>query len=266
MSDEAKGAVGVLVESTTVETRDGAMEVRRARPSSGEGPWPAVIFCMDGAGLRPSLEAMVRRIADMGYVVFAPDLFHRSGSLMALLPPGSEPSALFTRFADPEFRKMWWERFFNVTTDSKNVRTDMEAVFALIDADPDVRRGAKVGCTGYCMGGHISLKLAGLFGERVGACGSFHGGFLATESPDSPHRFVSGMKGRLYVGAATDDLSFTDEMKERLVGALKDAGVEYTLEVYPARHGWCVADSPSFDAASAERHYAALQGVLASLR
>ncbi len=184
------------------------MEVRRVRPASGAGPFVPVIFCMDGAGLRSSLDAMARRIAVLGYVVFSPDLFHRSGSVRELLPRGSEPAAMFTTFGDPEFRLAWRERFFDVATSSKNVQADMEAVFALIDADPDVRRGAKVGCTGYCMGGHVALKLAGLFGERVGACGSFHGGFLGTESPDSP----------------------------------------------------------SFDAASAERHYASLAGLLASLR
>ena len=248
---------------------------------------------------------------------------------------------MFTKFGDPEFRLAWRERFFDVATSSKNVQTDMEAMFALIDADPDVRRGAKVGCTGYCMGGHVALKLAGLFGERVGACGSFHGGFLGTESPDSPHRFVGGIKGRLYLGAATDDPSVTDDMRERLqpfqggcvtspraaapplsrrgeglsprfqvvchlsaneapsprrergrtevegevtptavfqriehlerggerlFSALKHAKVDFSMEVYPARHGWCVPDSPSFDSASAERHYASLAGLLASLR
>jgi carboxymethylenebutenolidase len=66
------------------------------------------------------------------------------------------------------------------------------------------------------------------------------------------------MKARVYVGGATDDASFTDEMKARLEDALTKAGVEHRLETYPARHGWVLRDTPVYDAAAAERHWQTL--------
>ena len=65
---------------------------RRRRPSSshhvlGDGRLadldaelePAVIFFMDGLGIRPVMWEMGQRLADGGYLVLLPDLYHLSG-------------------------------------------------------------------------------------------------------------------------------------------------------------------------------------------
>jgi carboxymethylenebutenolidase len=45
--------------------------------------------------------------------------------------------------------------------------------------------------------------------------------------------------------------------------ALDDAGVKHETEVYPgAAHGYTMADTPAYDEAAAERHYAALFALL----
>jgi dienelactone hydrolase len=36
------------------------------------------------------------------------------------------------------------------------------------------------------------------------------------------------------------------------------AGVDHTIEFYPARHGFAVPDNPTYDAAASGRHWAAL--------
>jgi dienelactone hydrolase len=50
----------------------------------------------------------------------------------------------------------------------------------------------------------------------------------------------------------------------RLEAALTAAGVVFRGEVYPARHGWAVADSPAYDRDAAERHWTALLDHLAA--
>ena len=52
----------------------------------GGGRWPAVIFYMDGLGIRPVLHDMCDRIARDGYVVLLPDMFHRAGPYEPLDP------------------------------------------------------------------------------------------------------------------------------------------------------------------------------------
>jgi len=60
-----------------IQTRDGAARAFTFIPSSGEGPWPGVIFYMDAPAIRPALFEMSQRLADAGYFVLLPDMFWR---------------------------------------------------------------------------------------------------------------------------------------------------------------------------------------------
>lgn len=248
-----------------LSTPHGPLRVARVTPEYGAGPWPTLLFCMDGVGLRASLEQMAQRFADeANVVVYVPDLFFRSGDVYDLVPPGTPkvPSSLWPLLGDAAFRETWRAKFFNVAVASDNVEAVFSAVLDAAAADKDVDVKAGVGVTGYCMGGHVAVKVAGLFGDRVKAAASFHGGFLASDAPDSPHLLAPKIKARLYVGAATDDASFPEPMKQRLTDALIDAKVEFVVETYPARHGWCVPDSPSFNEAEASKAQKKLTSLL----
>jgi dienelactone hydrolase len=53
----------------TIKTRDGNCPASVFTPADGNGPWPAVIFYMDGLGIRPVMWEMGQRLADGGYLV-----------------------------------------------------------------------------------------------------------------------------------------------------------------------------------------------------
>jgi carboxymethylenebutenolidase len=159
-------------------------------------------------------------------------------------------------FTDPEQRKVLMEKFVSRATPA-NIMSDTAAFLDYLASQPEVKRGG-IGTTGYCMGGLMSLTAAGTYPDRVAAAASYHGGRLATEAPDSPHLLAPNMKARVYVAGAIEDQSFPDDMKERLEEALTSAGVDHTVETYPARHGWVLRDTPVFDAAAAERHWQTL--------
>ena len=230
----------------------------------GTGPWPAVILCFDAGGQRPAMSEIALRIAKLGYLVALPDLYHRVGSIFDMLPPGAprDNTGMLSVFADPERRATWTTRYLAPTVDYDHLRTDVGALLDHLAQRRDVRGG--VGTTGYCMGGNISLRLATIFGDRIAATASFHGGWLAGPAPDSPHLRAQAIRSRVYVAGAIDDASFTDGMNQQLSAALRAAHVEHTVETYPARHGFAVTDNPTFDAAAAERHYAALEALFAA--
>ncbi len=233
-------------------------------PDTSSGPWPAVVFCIDGVGRRAALEQMAARISQAGYVVALPDLFYRAGSVFELMPPGTphEAKSFFSQFGTPGFRDAWQKRFFGPATSPENIRVDIGAVLDALAKRSDVRSGP-VGVTGYCMGGNISLRVAAIFGDRIAAAASFHGGFLASPAPDSPHLGAPKIKAQVYAACAVEDPSCTDEMRQRLIDALATAGVKFQVELYAgARHGFAVPDSPSFNAEAAERHHAALLALL----
>jgi carboxymethylenebutenolidase len=232
--------------TVTIEAADGRCEAQVFRPE-GDGPWPAVLFFMDGIGIRPALFEMGERLAKSGYYVLLPDLFYRAG-------PYTAPDAA-KLFTDPEMRQMWSK--YMSTASAANIRRDTAAFVDFLAKQPDVRPGL-LGTTGYCMGGSHALAAAGLFPDRVGAAASFHASWLATDAPDSPHLLAPQMKAKVYIGRASEDRSFPDDMKQRLDDALTQAGVEHTIETYPARHGWVPSDTPVHDAAQAERHWTAL--------
>src|SRR5262249_40005415 len=142
-----------------------------------------------------------------------------------------------------------------------NIMSDTAAFLDYLASQPDVKPGG-IGTTGYCMGGLLSLTAAGTYPDRIAAAASYHGGRLATDAPDSPHLLASRMRARVYVAGAIEDSSFTEEMKERLERALTEAGVDHTIETYPARHGLVLTDHASYDPAAAERHWETLPALL----
>lgn len=240
-------------EQISIRTRAGDCPAHVFAPA-GEGPWPAAIFYMDGLGIRPTLFDMGQRLADGGYVVLLPDLFYRAGAYQPL-----EPKKVF---ATGDVREAIAHLFGS--TDNALAAEDTEAFLAYLDTRTDVA-GKKVGTTGYCMGGAISLAVAGTYTDRIAAAASFHGGNLATDSELSPHRLAPTMKGRIYVAGADQDNSYPPEMAERLEQALSDACVDHLCEIYPgALHGWTMADFPVYDEAAAERHWRALFDLLAA--
>ena len=236
-----------------IKTQDGTCPSYVYRPA-GSGPWPAVLVFMDGIGIRPAMLEVGERLATLGHFVLLPDLFYRSGPY--------EPMNPHTVFTDPDQRKVLMEKFFALATQA-NIMADTRAFLDYLAAEPDVKPGG-IGTTGYCMGGLMSLTAAGTYPDRIVATASYHGGRLATDAPASPHLLAPKMRSRVYVAGAIEDASFPDEMKARLEDALTKAGVDHTIETYPAKHGWVLRDTPVYDAACAERHWQTLGALLAA--
>jgi carboxymethylenebutenolidase len=229
-----------------IRTSDGLCPTHVFEPGGG-APWSTVLMYMDGIGMRPALWQVADRIAQHGYFVVLPDLFYRVGY---------KAEYGVTVFSDPAKRADLLTRIMP-SASAPNVMRDTDALLAWIDGRKEVRAD-RIAITGYCMGGRLSIYAAGHFGDRIAAAAAYHPGGLATDSPDSPHRLAPQIKARIYVGAAMDDPSFDAAQKERFAKALTDAGVEHTIETYPAKHGFVPPDTPAYDAAAAARHDATL--------
>ncbi len=236
----------------TIQTSAGTCPASLFRPDHGEGPWPGVLFFMDGLGIRPALFEMGERMAQHGYLVLLPDLFYRMGPYEPLDAKTVFSEALRT---DTEVRARLMARISSLTPEV--MKGDTAAYLDFLAAHPD-RAAGKVGTTGYCMGGGFSLGAAGNFPDRVGAAASFHGARLATDQPGSPHLLAPQIRARVYVAGASEDPFFPEEQKRLLTESLAQAGVDHVVETYPARHGWVPSDTPVHDAACAERHWQAL--------
>lgn len=246
------------METTTIPTADGPVEAWVARPD-GPGGHPGALLCIDAIGLRPQIATMMERIASWGLVVLAPNLFHRTGTVAELLPTQD----LRTREGRAAFFAGAGARFAPLTTDV--MAADVEAYVRFLAGLEGVAPGP-VGVTGYCAGARFATLAAGACPDLVGAVGGFHGGGLATEEPDSPHRRLAGARARFVYGHAADDASMPPEAVARLGAALEAAGVEFTNEVLPGPHGFTMADTAMYSAEADARHWALLEPLLRGLR
>jgi carboxymethylenebutenolidase len=230
----------------TIETPDGSAEGFFVTPAQGKHP--AVLIWPDIAGLRPAFEAMATRLAAQGYAVLSVNQYYRSSKL-----PITETFAEWgTEEGQARIRPML------EPLTSAAIARDGAAFVAWLDQQPQVDTAKKIGTTGYCMGGPFTVRTAAAAPERVGVIGSFHGGGLVTEKPDSPHTLFETMTAAALICVAQNDDARQPEAKTRLKEAAEAAGRTAEIEVYPAQHGWCVTDSPVYDEAQAERAWARL--------
>lgn len=221
-------------------------------PDTGDGPWPAVILYMDAPAIRPAMFEMGERLAQAGYYVLLPDVFWRAGPY----PPLDIVKA---RAGDPEMGALFAK--LRASTDATKQMQDTKAYLEWLAQQPKAKAD-RVGVTGYCMGGGIALRAAGTFPDRIAVAASFHGGNLATDAEESPHRLAPKMKAKVLVAGADEDRSFDEAQKDRLSAALKDAGLDAEVTIWEgAKHGWVPTDMPVYDRDHAERHWRELVAV-----
>jgi carboxymethylenebutenolidase len=237
----------------SVTTPDGTCPVSFFTPDGSEGPWPGVVMFADAGGVRDTFDQMAARLAGNGYAVLLPDVYYRHGDWA--------PFDMTTVFGDENERQRLFSMIGGLTPDK--ITSDATAYFDYLAGRPEVA-GDRFGACGYCMGGRISVMVAGRLPERVAAAASFHGGGLVTDTEDSPHLLADRMNATIYVGGAENDASFTADHAEQLDKALTAAGVPHTIEWYQAGHGFAVPDNGPYDEAAAERHWAAMTEVFGS--
>ncbi|MFT4265217.1 MAG: dienelactone hydrolase family protein [Nocardioides sp.] len=248
-----------MAELTSIPTPDGAAEAFLARPASGPARGGVLLF-MDAIGLRPRIAEMAERIASWGYVVLAPNVFHRDGTVAELAPT--------TDLRDPENRAAFFaggvmERVRALTAEL--AVPDIEAYVAALQEHARSYAGEELplAATGYCMGARLAVRAAGRFHGLVLAVGGFHGGGLVTDAPDSPHTVLTGRTAYLF-GHADNDRSMTPENVADLDAALTAVGARFSSAIYPgAPHGYTMSDTSSWDEAGERRHWAELEAFLA---
>jgi carboxymethylenebutenolidase len=230
-----------------IKTQDGVAHAWTYR--GGEGPRSAVLFYPDAGGVRPAIHEMAKRLASLGYFVLLPNIFYRAGAYA--------PFHMATAWSDPAERARLMELLSSIT--AERIGIDGGAYLEAIGAQRDVRKD-RIGITGYCMGGRMAFLTAGKHPDKVRAAASFHGGGLATDQADSPHRLADRIRASLYIGVADSDGSCTPEHQGALAAALGTANVDYCIELYKGKkHGFAVSDTAAYDQEAADRHWRRLE-------
>lgn len=245
----------VVETDVEIKTPDGTCDAAFIHPKTGSHP--GVLLWPDAFGLRPSMRAMAKRLAAEGYSVLVPNPFYRVSKA-----PFTDASKF--DFQNPDDRAKLGPLMGSVNAPG-NAEKDAVAYVAFLDAQKEVNKSKKIGTQGYCMGGPLVMRTAAALPNRVGAGGSFHGGGLVSDKPDSPHLLASKIKARMYFGIASNDDKTQPDAKDKLKESFAAAHVPAEIEVYSASmHGWCVSDmpmqngAPIYNKADAERAWTKL--------
>ena len=130
-----------------------------ARPE-GAGPFPAVLVMHSALGIRHMTEEVAQRLAGMGYLALATDMYGKDADISDPMKAGALYMAMLENGPLLRERCALW---FDTAT-------------ALPDAD-----ASRIAAIGYCFGGQCVLELA-RSGRDAKAVVSFHGG-LTTHAP-----------------------------------------------------------------------------------
>jgi carboxymethylenebutenolidase len=247
------GAAEVTESEVQIRTPDGTADAYFVYPT--KGAHPGVLIWPDIFGLRPAFRQMGKRLAQSGYAVLVVNPFYRQQKA----PTAPE----HPDFNDPATRSALMALMGALTPETSS--TDAKAFVAFLDSQPSVDRKRKVGTTGYCMGGPLTMRTAAAVPERVGAGGSFHGGGLVTDKPDSPHLLVPKMKAHYLFAIAENDDQKQPDAKNVLRAAFAQAKLPAEIEVYAGTlHGWCPPDSQVYNPVQAEKAWSRLLVLLKS--
>lgn len=154
---------------------------------------PALIVVQEWWGLNDHIKDIARRFAAEGYVAIAPDLYSRMGHVQTT--DSKEAGRFMSRLKQDE------------------ILSDLNATVTYIQKAPEVD-AARVGVTGFCMGGGYALILP-CMNEGVKAAVPFYG---PIPNPDTPIQSLGCPILYIY---GEDDGWITKADVQRLVGALK---------------------------------------------
>ena len=238
----AADALATEESEVEIRTPDGTADAYFVHPSRGK--YPGVLVWPDIFGLRGAFRQMGKRLAGAGYSVLVVNPFYRTQRApTAPEHPNWDDTA--TRSALMALHD---------TLSAATAATDANAFIPWLDTQASVDRKRKMGTTGYCMGGPLTMQTAAAMPQRVGAGASFHGGGLVTDKPDSPHLLIPQMKAHYLFAIAENDDQRDPKAKDVLREAFAKAHLPAEIEVYAGTlHGWCPPDSQVYNDAQAER-------------
>lgn len=217
----------------------GTMGGYLARPKAG-GSFPAVLVFMEIFGINSHIRDVTERVAREGYVALAPDFFHRTG-------PGVEYG-----YDDAGFAAGM--KLLNGLVADEMI-ADAKAAIAHLRGRPDAR-GDRIGCMGFCIGGHMAYLTA--CETDVRATASFYGGGVAADqgpggAPPTLGR-TGKIRGAILCLFGGRDAFIPREQAEAVADALKRNGVRHEIVTYDAAdHGFfCDQRGAYVEAAAAD--------------
>lgn len=240
-------AQGLISGEVIIDVKGFKMPAFRSAPAV-PGPWPVVLVISEIFGVHEYIADVTRRLAHLGYLAIAPELFVRQG----------DPSLY------GEVAKLQAEVISKVP--DAQVMADLDATVAW--AESQGGQTNRLAITGFCWGGRITWLYAA-HQPKIKAGVAWYGrltGEATVNTPSHPvdqvqklNAPVLGLYGGADTGISQDSVQ---RMKQALAGGSKDAQAA-NIVVYPdAPHAFHADYRPSYRQGPAEDGWKRLQAWL----
>ncbi len=222
-----------------------------ARPVE-PGSYPGVIVGFELFGMTRHIRTIVERLARLGYVVLAPDFYHRTA-------PGIELDATV------DGRARGFELLHQLTREQ--AISDVRAAMTYLRRE----KSAKIGMVGFSVGGHIAYLAATQLDLQ--ATVAFYPGWLSNQDiplsrPTPTLTLTSGIakhNGYLLFLVGERDFLIPGEQRETIARELQAARVRHELVTYSdAPHGFFCDERDSFHQVSADDAWHRMRELLAT--
>jgi carboxymethylenebutenolidase len=223
------------------EVKIGELAAYRAMPANGKN-LPTILVVSEIFGVHEYIADVCRRLAKLGYLAIAPELFARYGDPRKLTNVQDILSAVISKVPDRE------------------VMTDLDACAAWAAAnggDP-----ARLGLTGFCWGGRQTW-LYSAHNPKVKAAVAWYGridGEVNDRTTKWPLDIAGEIKGAVLGLYGGKDQGIPLEDVESMQDALKKAGDKSQIHVYPdAPHAFHADYRPTYRKEAADDGWMKLQ-------
>ncbi|WP_414569570.1 dienelactone hydrolase family protein [Nostoc sp. CCY 9925] len=233
---------------------DSLMRVYVASPKT-PGLYPGIVFYSDIYQLGEPIIRLANYLAGYGYVVAAPEIFHRLEPIGQVI----EPNDLGRMRGNDDARR----------TTIAHYDDDCRAVIEFLKTESAVSP-SKIGTLGFCIGGHLAFRAA--FNSEIKACVCCYptgipSGKLGQGVADTIHR-VSEIKAEMLMVFGTLDPHIPDSDRQTIIKALENANVSHKVLLYEAEHTFMRDDGYRYDSAATTSAWAEiipfLEGIFAN--
>jgi carboxymethylenebutenolidase len=220
--------------SLVLPVADGTqMHAYVAQPQGGT-PAPGIILFQEAFGVNHHIRSVADRLAQAGYVVVAPELFHRTAE------PGLEISYDNFAAAMPHYGAI----------SPEGLAQDSRAAYDWLQSQPNVQHD-KIGAIGFCLGGQVAFVANATVPLAAGV--SYYGGGLHTRTAMAKDLHATHM---FFWGGLDEHIS--KEQREQIIDAVDAAGKPYINTVISyADHGFHCDERPSYNKEAAAEAWAA---------